>query len=444
VTPIDLLVSDRIFFFSEVFRDDISLEELMRFYIGFHGPIFNDQKDHLEKKLNLLLAKSGLALPAASLFGAEGRVDEAFLLQNMPQLANRYYDVAGEERFREVEILAPTPNDLREETLPPPLNQRSHRTDRAAFFAYSANTPMDLFVGPHQYQLFDAAAGVQFSGASLRAYSKDIEAYKRTELDRPVVLVQDYGDGGNFAHFAFDWITRVMYSIELELAGTAGCMFVLGGTNGPFQQLIISTLRKIYKVDDAEFYFPETRVMFHLSKGATFFSDQKLIPLHPAQMAHPRSVALLRKLSSHIISDLSTSKKLYISRLDAKLRKVENEHELIAIAESFGFKAIQMGDLKIEDQIAIVRNARYVVGPHGMGMTHIMFNEGPLDMLELFHPTLGTDAYAMMARAFGFKYSFVVGIDLEDNKGSYHIDPFMFSQALEKLIQSPQDRPADP
>jgi capsular polysaccharide biosynthesis protein len=177
--------------------------------------------------------------------------------------------------------------------------------------------------------------------------------------------------------------------------------------------------------------------VLELKNTFTFFSDHNLIPLHPAQMAHPRSVEMLRALANDVGSpgDLAASEpgvgeRIYISRDDAALRRVANEAEISAIAREAGFASIRMSDYSLTGQIAVMRGARYVIGPHGMGLTHMIFNRGPLGILELFHPTLGTDAYAMMSRALGFDYHWMVGEAIDDHKASYRIDPNEFAGRL--------------
>jgi capsular polysaccharide biosynthesis protein len=122
--------------------------------------------------------------------------------------------------------------------------------------------------------------------------------------------------------------------------------------------------------------------------------------------------------------------KIFISRGDASLRKIANEEELILIAANMGFDIVRMTDFPARGQIDLVRDARILVGAHGMGLTHLIFNDGPLSLLELFHPELGTDAYSLIARAKAFDYDYVIGSKIDDNKGSYHIDPALFSAKM--------------
>ena len=94
-----------------------------------------------------------------------------------------------------------------------------------------------------------------------------------------------------------------------------------------------------------------------------------------------------------------------------------------------------MSRLTILEQFAIVRGARWLLGAHGMGFTHTLFHgTDPLTILEIFHPTLGTDAYAMMSKALGFNYEFLVGDDMKDNRGSYKIDPRHFIRKFNETL----------
>ncbi len=70
--------------------------------------------------------------------------------------------------------------------------------------------------------------------------------------------------------------------------------------------------------------------------------------------------------------------RIYLSRADAKRRRVANETSLYSALAAIGFEYVVMSDHAVVDQIAIVRNARCVVGPHGMGLTHLSLTVVPL------------------------------------------------------------------
>jgi len=440
----DTIESDRRDYFEHIFNPEINLEALLRYYIGYHGAIFQDQRNHLIERVKRLLVDEQLRASADSLFGPNDELSRVFMAAHFPQLERLYFKAAGHERFSAVEVLPATVNTHQDKTFPHPLNQRSRPAWRAPLTAYVGQGGC-LMVGPNQFQYFDPLERVYFPAASLRSYSQDVLRYERLTMRGPVMLIQDYGDGSNFAHFAFDWLTRLMHGIESGLADPRSCTFVMGGRRTAFQETMVEGLFSRYGLNWDNFLFPPKRMVLELKDKFTFFSDHNLIPLHPAQMGHPRSVEMLRRLAHQVSSagdaaegDLTAGapgvgERIYISRDDAALRRVANEAEISAIARDAGFAIIRMSDYSLAEQIAVMRGARYVIGPHGMGLTHMIFNRGPLGILELFHPTLGTDAYAMMSRAMGFDYHWMLGEAIGDHKASYRIDPAEFARRLREL-----------
>jgi capsular polysaccharide biosynthesis protein len=290
-----------------------------------------------------------------------------------------------------------------------------------------------LFVGPHQRQYLRDEATSFVQAASSRPLASSILRHERTTTGRPVFLVQDNGDGANFAHFTFDWLTRVMHAMQTGIADE-DALFIMGGVPGDYQNLLVQALMRMYRLKPLNFFFPIRRILIDVTSSFTYFSDQKAAPLHPAQMAHPASIARLASLCAELDIPPGTTDRLYVSRRDAKLRRVANEDTLIGIAQQKGFRIVEMSGLTIENQIALVKGARFIAGPHGMGMTNLVFSPGPLSILELFHPAMGTDAYAIMARAMGFSHAFLVGTAIDDNRGSYGIDENRFADALDDMM----------
>jgi hypothetical protein len=145
-----------------------------------------------------------------------------------------------------------------------------------------------------------------------------------------------------------------------------------------------------------------------------WFSDQVETYTHPAQMAQNRSVAIIRAVAGDLAPGPKWTasgrfERIYLSRADASRRRVANEPSLYSALAAIGFEFVVMSDHAVADQIAIVRSARCVVGPHGMGLTHLSLSSGSPALVELHQLGSGTDAYAFMARAMGFPYRSIVG-----------------------------------
>jgi hypothetical protein len=149
--------------------------------------------------------------------------------------------------------------------------------------------------------------------------------------------------------------------------------------------------------------------MLHTAGRCIWFSDQVEQTLVPAQMAHPLSIDLLRSVMATIPSDLSATKRVYVSRADAVHRRVLDEPAVMAVLQKRGFEQVVLSRLSARQQIGLFRGAEMIVGPHGMGLTHIIAADHLHGVVELFHPASGTDAYAFITKAGGIRYDWVIG-----------------------------------
>ena len=81
---------------------------------------------------------------------------------------------------------------------------------------------------------------------------------------------------------------------------------------------------------------------------------------------------------------VSSPKRLYIKRGDARSRRLLNEPEIIALLESYGFTAMAMDRRSVAEQARIFWNADVVVGMHGAALTNLLFAKPGTKVIELF------------------------------------------------------------
>lgn len=118
----------------------------------------------------------------------------------------------------------------------------------------------------------------------------------------------------------------------------------------------------------------------------------------------------------------SGTRRLYVSRADARGRRVVNEPEVVELLERYGFQKVVPGTMELDDQIAAFRSASHVVGPHGAAMALTIFSPQQLEFLEFFHPKHSNSAYAMQAQALEMCYSVISGRDGYSNDLAFN-DP---------------------
>ncbi len=240
-------------------------------------------------------------------------------------------------------------------------------------------------------------------------------------ISGPVVLIQDQWDGGNFSHFLFDWIFRIVVFCD-HVADAKDFTFIIGGKPTDFHREVMSCLVEWLGLKETSFFWPDQEMVFSLEMGIYTFSDVKLSPSHPAYMAHKYAIDIIANIADRLKIVPGNVERVYISREDAALRRVVDERQLIERLTSLRYEPVSLSKLTVRDQFSVVSGARSIIAPHGMGLTHVALRNRAVDLLELFHPTGGTDAYAFIARAKGYPYAHLVGKDLKDGKANYHID----------------------
>lgn len=136
---------------------------------------------------------------------------------------------------------------------------------------------------------------------------------------------------------------------------------------------------------------------------------------------------------AQIASDLDFGDKIYISREGQYSRYAENEMEVVALLERYGFKKIRAEKFSYPDQVAIFSKAKYLISPHGAGLTNMMFMKEGTYVLELATKSKSvkpvTDYYRM-AEIIGVNYVYQeceIGEDTkartsDSHEGSIHVD----------------------
>lgn len=396
----------------------LSVEEQLEGYVRFDGPNWYGGliqiHDQIARKL-----KVG---DRGDIFGPDGEVRTGVVQGIVPGFGAHYSHPAQIDGFERFELLPATVNDFARFALPAPLNINMGKVTAPPLEVYRTSG-VDLFLTPLGYQLFRADEGIYWPAASTRAYSREAIQGPRSVIEKCVVMVQDGFEGTNFSHFLFDWIPRLSHFLNAGIEDPKSCVFVMGGIPSEFHFHIIRAMCEIYSLDQDQFVFPQEPQIWRVNGRVCFFSDFKEANMHPANMAHMLSIAIIREVCSRIKIGAQETKRIYISRGDTPLRRVANETELIRQLRAFGFVEVQLASIPLLEQIKLVRGADVIVAPHGMGLTHIVFHERRPLIVELHNPAIGTDAYAFLSHALGFKYRAVLGTDLGGSDHHFNVVP---------------------
>jgi hypothetical protein len=157
--------------------------------------------------------------------------------------------------------------------------------------------------------------------------------------------------------------------------------------------------------------------------------------------AHPFACRWLRKnfVASKEAND--ARRRLYITRRLAR-RRVINESELEPILERYGFEVIEAEKLGFGEQVCLFSQAEVIAGPHGAGLTNIVFAPPTCSVFELFAETCVRAMYYQLAGVIGQSYWYLPGTALpnpQHNDSGFddmQICPDQFEQTLIRMLEA--------
>lgn len=125
----------------------------------------------------------------------------------------------------------------------------------------------------------------------------------------------------------------------------------------------------------------------------------------------------------------SIGNRLYVSRSDAINRDVVNESELQPIFDEYGFDVVHPEKWSLDEQIATFAEADVVAGPHGAGLTNVMYASDPT-VMEIFGRNTNACYFDLFA-GNGWKYGLVNGEAIGSN---IRVRPDDFRQLCELML----------
>ncbi len=116
------------------------------------------------------------------------------------------------------------------------------------------------------------------------------------------------------------------------------------------------------------------------------------------------------------LADVSPSspsgERLYISRAQARVRRVLNEAAVMEVLGAVGFRLCRLEDMSFAEQVRLFAAAELVVAPHGAGLANLLF-AGRIPVLEL-HCRAVSPVYFFLALALGQSYDYLYPRELDD------------------------------
>jgi capsular polysaccharide biosynthesis protein len=132
------------------------------------------------------------------------------------------------------------------------------------------------------------------------------------------------------------------------------------------------------------------------------FSD--VLGGHAPYSVHRAALATYGRLSQAVPWVHDAAEEIYVARSDVQNRVTENEDELIGLLERQGVRIVVPSTLSVAEQIAAFRAARLVIGPHGAGLSNIVFCQSGSFVYEMLPRHYANTAFNRLAQAASLNY----------------------------------------
>jgi capsular polysaccharide biosynthesis protein len=263
----------------------------------------------------------------------------------------------------------------------------------------------------------------------LKFFLRNYALKTRHRLDKKALLVIDNW-GSAYFHWLLDALPR-LYVIRDQLADST--------------LLLPESYKTLGHILPSLAPFAITDIKF-IGKNQVFRCRKLLVPSHTAPSGNYNESVIgdLRKLYTDYfgkMQDVSLSDKVYISRSKAKVRRVINEKEVVAILKEHGFWVVLFEDYPFEQQVKIILNARYVVSNHGAGLTNMLFLPAGSSVFELRKcADSHNNCYFSLACALDLKYYYQLCKSENPDKDAFSADVYvdlkLFRKNLELMLAS--------
>jgi capsular polysaccharide biosynthesis protein len=105
----------------------------------------------------------------------------------------------------------------------------------------------------------------------------------------------------------------------------------------------------------------------------------------------------------------SRKRRVYISRRNARYRRVLNEGEVIRLLKQFGFEQVEFEALSIQQQAQTMASSDVIVAPHGGGLSNLVFCRPGTKVIEIFSPELVAGYFWKLSVQLGLDYYYLLG-----------------------------------
>ncbi len=249
-------------------------------------------------------------------------------------------------------------------------------------------------------------------------------------------LVSPMPARGHIFHWLFDFMLPLSGWLEMRMSAEPLTLLV-NAERLAFQEASLGVLLSRYPVLALEPVAIADAVVTPRLETTVF------VPYAPRALQTADALATLDALADGLAQPCpsGTPKRIYISRDDARLRRVANEAGVMDTLRLLGFERVILKGMPIARQVRLFRDAEAVVAPHGAGLAHIAWCRPGTRIVEIFPSPDGalgparnaTDNFWLISRLRGLDYSAHLGGPRLNRSDAFEIPPALVRHIAEQL-----------
>jgi hypothetical protein len=213
----------------------------------------------------------------------------------------------------------------------------------------------------------------------------------------------------NYYHWMFDVIPRILKMESLRVKMDFN------------RYLVLDLHEPAFKMESLEYFGIDHSKVFNVRSGDHLECERILLFERPLDV--PVETDTIRSIHKFIYPlKLSNHPKfVYLSRGNARTRRIENESELVTALEKLGFVCVRAEKLSFREQVEMFHSAGAIVAPHGAGLTNLIFCRPGTKVFEIFSTGYIRPDYAFISEKCGLEYFFILNGEESD------VDPENFT-----------------
>ncbi|WP_170938296.1 DUF563 domain-containing protein [Halorubrum sp. Hd13] len=211
------------------------------------------------------------------------------------------------------------------------------------------------------------------------------------------------------AHAVSPWNNYYHWSVECLLR--VRLLEQYGDRTGTYPTLLVPNKRPSW-IDESLELINYTGDIAGLKSGVVDV-EKLVVPTFPDPI--PQECAWIQdRMREQVTTSGEQNQRVFVARQDATVRRIANRDAVQQVFDRYNIDTYLLGELSVKEQISLFSDAEVVVGPHGAGLTNILYGSD-LTVIELFgDKTMAT--FDRLAESMSHEYRYLqceqAGLDI--------------------------------